>query len=194
MKAMEIFRKLKELNRPFYSISDLEKITGSNRNSLYVRLNGWVRMGILERIGNGLYIPGGEKIEIEKIAMELYPPCYLSFESALSRYGILNLIPYTLTFATSRKTKKWIIAGREIIFRKIKKDLFWGYEVQGGIYIASPEKAFIDQIYFFLRGKAEIDLDEIDLKRLNRQKVYKIVEKFPPYVKRFIKNLENTPS
>ncbi len=189
MKAIELFRKLKEINRPFYSISDIEKITDSNRDALYVKLNRWVKMGILERIGKGLYIPGGEKIEIEKIAMELYPPCYLSFESALSRYGVLNLIPYTITFATTRKTKRWIIGKRELLFRKIKKDLFWGYGVQGKIYIASPEKAFVDQVYLYLRGKAEIDLDEIDLKKLKEEEVYKIVKKFPPYVKNFIKNI-----
>jgi len=58
---------------------------------------------------------------VEKIAASLYMPNYLSFESSLSRYGILNLIPYTLTFATIRKTKRLTVEGRDVEFRQIKK-------------------------------------------------------------------------
>jgi hypothetical protein len=42
-----------------------------------------------------------------------------------------------------------------------KKELFWGYEMQGGIYIAKSEKVFLDLVYLASRGD--------DIVRCNRK-------------------------
>ncbi|MCE5328950.1 hypothetical protein LLG07_01235, partial [bacterium] len=60
------------------------------------------------------YEPEFKEPELEKTANELYYPPYLSFESSLSRYGILSQIPYDLTFATFRKSKRLLLMDREI--------------------------------------------------------------------------------
>lgn len=186
MKTIEFIKTLERLRRPFYTISDIEKITGQSRDSLYVVLNRLVAGGLLERIGRGIYRIFTKPSEIEKVAASLYMPNYLSFESALSRYGILTLIPYTMTFATARKTRRFTIEGREIEFRQIKKDLFWGYDIEGGIYIAKPEKAFLDLVYFASRGKATIDLDEIDMNKLSKSKLRMFLKKFPEYTRQYL--------
>lgn len=186
MKTIEFIKTLERLRRPFYTISDIEKITGQSRDSLYVVLNRLVAGGLLERIGRGIYRIFTKPSETEKVAASLYMPNYLSFESALSRYGILTLIPYTMTFATTRKTRRFTIEGREIEFRQIKKDLFWGYDVEGGIYIAKPEKAFLDLVYFASRGKATIDLDEIDMNKLSKSKLRMFLKKFPEYTRQYL--------
>ncbi len=46
--------------------------------------------------------------------------------------AILNLIPYTITFATTRKTRKYTIQEKEIEFRKISSELFFGFEIKNG--------------------------------------------------------------
>lgn len=186
MKTIEFIKTIERLRRPFYTISDIEKITGQSRDSLYVVLNRLVAGGLLERIGRGIYRIFTKPSDIEKVAASLYMPNYLSFESALSRYGILTLIPYTMTFATTRKTRRFTIEGREIEFRQIKKDLFWGYDVEGGIYIAKPEKAFLDLVYFASRGKATIDLDEIDMNKLSKSKLRMFLKKFPEYTRQYL--------
>ncbi|MEW6409792.1 MAG: hypothetical protein AB1488_06735 [Nitrospirota bacterium] len=186
MKTIEFIKALEGFNKPFYSISDLEKITGLSRNNLYVTIKRLADRGILERIGYGAYRLFSKTPSIEKVASSLYMPNYLSFESALSRYGILTLIPYTLTFATTRKTRRFTIEGRDIEFRQLKKDLFWGYEIAGGIYIARPEKAFLDLVYFVSRGKSSMDLDEIDMSKLSISKLRELSKKFPEYTKRYL--------
>ena len=189
MKSIELMKILERINKPFYSIADIEKITGVSRKSIYVTLNRLVEKGILERIGTGIYRLFTAKVSVEKIAGSLYMPNYLSFESALSRYGILNLVPYTLTFATSRKTKRSVIEGRDVEFRQIKKDLFWGYEMQGGIYVARPEKAFLDLVYLASRGIASIDLDEINLKKLSMTTVKEFSKRYPEYTRVYLNKL-----
>ncbi len=189
MKGIDLIKQIQKINKPFYTITDLEKITALPRNSLYVALQRWVAGGILERVAQGIYLPTGGMISIENVAAQLYIPNYLSFESALSRYGILNLIPYTITFATTRKTRKYTIQEKEIEFRKISSELFFGFEIKNGIYIASPEKAFLDQIYFVARGKAALDLDELDLKKLSVRTLKDYAERFPAYVRSRAENM-----
>ena len=186
MKTIDLIKALERLNKPFYTLSDLEKITGLTRTILYITLNRLTGKGILEKMAPGIYRVFTSPARIEKIAASLYLPNYLSFESMLSRYGILTLVPYTLTFATTRKTKKITVGGRDVVFRQIKKDLFWGYEMAGGIYIAKPEKAFLDLAYFASRGKSFMDLDEIDVKKLSKPKIVEFLEKFPEYTKRYV--------
>ncbi|MBE0427478.1 MAG: type IV toxin-antitoxin system AbiEi family antitoxin domain-containing protein [Nitrospirae bacterium] len=186
MKAIELIKSLERFNKPFYSIADLEKVTGLSKDSLYVTIKRLVDRGILERIGKGIYRLFTAKPSIEKIAASLYIPNYLSFESALLRYGILNLVPYSLTFATTRKTKRLTVEGRDIEFRQIKKELFWGFEMQDGIYVAKPEKAFLDLVYLASRGIASLDLDEIDTKKLSMTTVKEFSKRFPIYAQKYL--------
>ena len=189
MKAIDLMKSMERLNKPFYSIADIEKITGLSRKSIYVAMTRLVGRGILERIGPGIYRPFIQKGPVEKIAASLYIPNYLSFESALSRYGILNLVPYTLTFATTRKTRRLTVAGRDIEFRQIKKALFWGYEMQGGLYVAKPEKALLDLVYLASRGMAAADLDELDLRKLSMKTLKDLSKRFPEYTQRYLKKM-----
>lgn len=189
MKTIEFVKALERLDKPFYTIPDIEKITGLSRDSLYVTIKRLVDKGVLERIGSGIYRVFTAPPSIERAASSLYIPNYLSFESALSRYGILTLIPYTLTFATTRKSRRFTIEGRDIEFRQIKKDLFWGYEMEGGIYIARPEKAFLDLVYFVSRGKTSMDLDEIDMAKLSKSKLRELSKGFPVYTKRYLNKI-----
>jgi predicted transcriptional regulator of viral defense system len=188
MKGIELLKKLQKINKPFFTIADLEKITSLPRNSLYVALRRWETGGVIERVTQGIYIPMGSNVSLENIAAQLYIPNYLSFESALARYGILNLIPYTLTFATTRKTKNYTLQNKEIEFRQISPKLFFGFEMKNGIYIASPEKALLDEVYFAVRGKTTLDLDELDIKKLSRKILKDYSQRFPAYVKGYIKD------
>jgi predicted transcriptional regulator of viral defense system len=189
MKGIELIKKLQKINKPFYTIADLEKVTSLSRNSLYVALKRWLAGGIIERLAQGIYLPLGSTISIENVAAQLYIPNYLSFESALSQYGILNLIPYTVTFATTRKTRKYTIQKQEVEFRQIAPKLFFGFEMKNGIYIAFPEKAFLDEVYLMARGKARLDLDELDIKKLSTQTLKDLSKRFPVYVQNRLENL-----
>ncbi|MBM4402705.1 MAG: type IV toxin-antitoxin system AbiEi family antitoxin domain-containing protein, partial [Candidatus Cloacimonetes bacterium] len=59
MKGFELLKILRDLNKSFYTIADLEKITKLSRNSLYVALKRWAEKGVLERVAQGIYIPMG---------------------------------------------------------------------------------------------------------------------------------------
>lgn len=189
MKAIELLKLLQRVNKPFYTIADLEKITSLPRESLYVALQRWEGGGIIERVTQGVYVPMGSNISLENVAAQLYIPNYLSFESALAKYGVLNLIPYTLTFATTRKTRRYTLRNQEIEFRQISAELFFGFEMKNGMYIALPEKAFLDEVYFVARGKTTLDFDEVDIKKLSSKTLKDYSKRFPAYVQRVIEKM-----
>jgi predicted transcriptional regulator of viral defense system len=184
MRGIELLKIMKDLDKPFFTIADLEKITGLSRNSLYVTLKRWVANGVLERIAPGIYTAMMSNLSVEKIAAQLYIPNYISFEFALARQGVLNLIPHSLTLATTRKTKHYTLRNQDVEFRQISPILFFGFEMKSGINIAMPEKSFLDQVYFLSRGRASLDLDELNLKNLSSRLLKEYGKRFPVYVQR----------
>jgi len=189
MRDIEFLKKLRSFNKSYFTVADLEKILGMSRDSLYVTLNRLVRTGVLIRLRRGVYQPEFEVIGLEKIANELYYPSYLSFESALSIYGILSQIPYTLMFATVRRSKKITLSGREVEYRQLKKDYFFGYILKNGIYIAEPEKAVLDQLYMISKGNTTADVGEWSLVGLEKKKFLKYSRIFPKKVQNGAKKL-----
>jgi len=189
MKGLELLRMLRRIDKPYYTISDLEKVTTLPRSSLYVAIKRWVAAGILQKVAQGIYLPMGKMVPLENIAVQLYFPSYLSFESALAQYGILNLIPYSITFATTRKTRKYTLNGREIEFRQIAPPLYFGFEMKNGVFVALPEKAFLDEIYFVVRGRTSLDPDEIDLKKMSSKVLRDYSKRFPSNVQDYLKRI-----
>jgi hypothetical protein len=103
------------------------------------------------------------------------------------------MIPYTLTFATTRRTKKYILRKQGVEFRQISPELFFGYEMKNGIHIAVPEKAFLDQIYFASRGETSLDGDEMNLKNLSPKLIKNYSDRFPEYVQRKVEAIVKSP-
>ena len=125
MKTLDLIQTLQSLNRDYFTIADLEKITNLSRSSLKVSLSRLVKNKVLIRLKRGIYVLKNSLLNIEKIANQLYYPSYLSFESALSYYGILSQVSYTKTFATNNISKRLILGKTEIEFRRLKSSLFF---------------------------------------------------------------------
>jgi predicted transcriptional regulator of viral defense system len=123
------------------------------------------------KIRNGLYALRAEPPAEEAIANRLYAPSYLSFEYALSRYGIIPESVYAITSVTTRITREFIVNNKSFVYSRIKKRAYRGYKTDkiGGItvLIAEPEKALADYLYF-------VDLKRKTLnERLNAGKLKK---------------------
>lgn len=191
MREIDLARELQSTRKAFFTLPDLEKVTGLERGSLYVSLNRWLKKGVLERAGKGIYVIPGGSAQLEAVAGQLYFPCCLSFESALYRAGVLNLVPYAITFATTKKTRTTTLLGREVFYRQIKDDLFFGFEVKDGLYVARAEKALLDLIYMNTLGKALLPLAEMNFKSPSKPTLRKYAGRFPVRVmKKLIAVLE----
>ncbi len=190
MNTFNFIKKLESFKRDYFTIADLEKITGLSRPSLKVALSRFVKQGALIRLKRGVYAQAGTPLDLVKIANQLYYPSYLSFESALSYYGILSQAPYTLTFATIKPPKKITLGETEIEFRQVKKTLFFGYSFKDNMYIAEPEKALLDQLYMVSLGKASLNIQELDLRKIKMAALNLYMRQFPKSLKDKIKDIK----
>lgn len=187
--SLEIIQTLEEIKKPFFTIADLEKILDYSREVLYVLIYRLLRKKILIRITSGIYRLASKPIKLENVAQVIYLPSYLSFESGLARYGILNQIPYTISFATTRKSKHFTLEKRDIYFSHLNPKLFFGYQRSGDIYLAEPEKALLDQLYMVSLGKASLDFEELNLHELSKTKFLQWAKKYPSRTQKLAKKL-----
>lgn len=196
-KDSELVARLASFRKAYFTVADLEKMLGLPRASVYVTLHRLVQSGLLIRLRKNAYTTFTETVDAEKVVGELYWPCYLSFESALSQYGILSQLPYTLRFATTRPSKKMSIGTVAVECSHLKPDLFFGYILKNERNIATPEKALLDQLYLVSRGKATLTVEELDLRDLDKDTFEKFARKFPsstqPLVDTVKKYIGTTP-
>jgi predicted transcriptional regulator of viral defense system len=179
MTNFNALEKLQEYKKDFYTIRDLQNIYNVPITSLRVQLSRWCKQGIFIRLSKGIYTPYNAEIKVDKVANQIYYPSYLSFESALSYYGILSQIPYTLTFATQKKSKKLVLKDTQIEYTQLTKRLFFGYVLENGIYLATPEKALMDMIYVVSKGSRTLTVEELYLNNIDKEKFKEISLKFP---------------
>lgn len=184
-----LLRILERLNKTYYTIADLMKITGLKQDSLYVTLSRLIKNKSLIRLTSGIYTTADNFSKADVIANTLYQPSYLSFESALSRYGILSQIPYALTFATTKKSFRKKFGDVAIEYRKLKPELFFGFDKIDSLFIATPEKALLDTLYLASFGKISIKFEQLDLKEINIREIRKISKKFPERTRLMLKKI-----
>ncbi|MFH1427767.1 MAG: hypothetical protein ABIG60_04555 [Patescibacteria group bacterium] len=189
MTSEKLIEKLNNYNKSFYSISDLEIITGQSRPVLRVVLNRLVKKNKIIRLQKNLYVLN-YNINYELIAEQLNPESYISFETVLAQAGILSQIPYSLTLATTKRSKTITLGQQEIIYRKIKSSLYFGYFLDNQVKIAYPEKALLDLLYLILRGKSKANLEELDFTKINKESFKKYLAKYPKNVKKKCKELK----
>lgn len=173
----KLMQKIKLIPKNYFSFADIRKISGLKEQSLKVALSRLAKDGQVTRIGRGFYSLDAAKINWGKIALEIYGPGYVSFESVLADHGILSQKPSNLTIATTKRSRKMETAGLLIFYRHINPELFWGFSNQDGILTATPEKAFLDLAYLSLNGYAHFDVEEMNLDLLDKKRLKEYLNK-----------------
>jgi len=174
----KLLEAVNRIPKNYFSLQDLYKISNKDKNSLKVALSRAVRVGEVVKLTKGLYAVGVDNVSWKNLAITIYNPSYISFESALGYYNILSQQTLGLTLATTKRGKKINIQNNVINYRHIKDDLFWGHKREDDYFIADAEKAFLDLAYLSLNGYGHFDPEEMNLNLLDRAKVDKYLKKF----------------
>jgi len=187
---LAVLAVLRASGKSYYSVADLAKATGLAKPSLYVFLARWTRAGLLRRLGTGFYGLPDVAPDLERLGNEYCFPSYLSFESALARFGVLSQSPYVLSFATPRRSRRLKLSSTEIEYRQLRAELFFGYELENGVYIARPEQALCDQLSMKSLGRAELDVPSLNLSPIRKSVLDEFLRRFPERTKRLGAELE----
>lgn len=188
MNRQELISSITSHGMDFFRISDLRKLFPREAN-LNVSVKRMVDAGVIIPLTRGTYAIYVEKLDIEKLATQLYYPSYISFESALAKYGILNQGMYGLTLATTRHSKKMTLAGVDCEYCRIRESLYTGYSLIKGTFLACPEKACLDLLYLHSLGKRRIISSEWMTEELDRGMLQHFVSLYPPAVRKLARGL-----
>jgi len=174
-----ITKQLYKSKNNFFTLQQLKGVLNIKEPSLYKIIQKLLTANILTKIEKDKYFLTDSQISDFALANYLYQPSYISLESALNFYGVLSQFPYEITSVTTKKSKEKVFQGKLFTYRKLKKDLYFGYQKIEDYLIAYPEKALLDQLYLYSKGLKSINLDEYNLKLLKVSRVREYLKKYP---------------
>jgi len=174
-------QKLYQSKLDLFTTKTLRDMLGSSvaEATFFAALNRLTRRNILRKLERDKYILAGGHVHDFCLANFLYEPSYVSLEVALNFHGVLSQFPYEIASITTRKPVTKKIDAKTYRYVRIKRSLFWGYELMDGFLIAHPEKALLDLLYLMSKGLAIVHTDELDTSKLNATRFTAYVKKFP---------------
>jgi hypothetical protein len=188
MKEEKTTTKRLKLLAAFFRKQDVEKLTPHAG----MFLSRALQKELIHRLNRGNYINSflyGFP-SVEEVACFLKPPAYISCEWALNYHGISLQSPTVCTVVTLSssvgKRRNIEYQGITIEFSRISASLFFGFTYHNRFYIASPEKAILDTLYYrgTIPAPDELELDRVDFDLLSR-----LADGYPNSVSRYLVNI-----
>ncbi len=142
MKFDNILETLSKSKKVF-TVYDAAKLM--NKSTAYASLM-LSRSKKVKRIEKGKYFITGSSVY--EITSNIIFPSYVSLYAGMQYYNLIdqNIVKYSVI--TLKRHRGIALNGNTVEFIKVKKNMFFGYLNKSSTYIASPEKLFIDCLYF----------------------------------------------
>lgn len=195
------YTRLKEQLKDFsvFSLSDIRAIEPTFHRT---RLYEWQKKGYIKKLRRAHYYFADTTVNDDVLffmANRLYAPSYVSFEMALSRYGLIPESVYGVTSATSRKRIQFKTPVATFIYRQMRAPFLFGYTVARHGHtqykIADMEKAIVDHLYINPHVAHAADFEgmrfnrEVFMRTVDRKKLKRYVAAFQN--KRLAQRVEN---
>lgn len=186
------YLRIRKIKKLYFGYTEIAKALRIKPGSARVTANRYVKNSVLIRIKRNLYLlrEKWENLGIEDrfiLANIIQVPSYISLMTAMSYYGITTQIQqdFIESIATTR-TKEIKIDEMSFNYTKIKRGLYFSFYRQKGIFIATPEKAFLDALYLMSINRYKFDLTSLDLSKIDKPKLRRLAKKFPIKTRRLV--------
>lgn len=180
-------RKIKSLYFAYNEVADALNITPDSARVLCSR---YAAKDILVRIKRNVYALRErweylDEADIMRIANIILVPSYISLTTALSYYGCTTQIQqnYIESICVS-KTINRNIDRVEFNYTKVSKQYYFDFSKLNGVFIASPEKAFIDALYLTSLGRYSLDFSALEISKLDVEKLGGLIAGYPEKTKK----------
>ena len=188
--------KLKILEEKlFFSSGDVARVFQIQPGSAHVLCSRYVKRRVFVRLKNNFYVLANrweryKREDFYRLSNFLQVPSYLSLLTVLSFYGITTQVPQGFFESVClKRTAAFEAGGVTFNFMKIKNSYYFDFEKIDGIFMATKEKAFVDSAYLFSLGKYKLDLSAIDSKKMDNERIIKLIEVFPEKTIKIVRNL-----
>jgi hypothetical protein len=135
-----------------FSLSDLKNVFDEKTPLLlHRRVRALVSIGTLIRFKREFYVT--EDFKLEMLSQRLYPDSYISLGTVLARRMLIGSIPAKTVYAVKTGRKRTFNSPvGNLVYCGIAPHLIFGCEYENGLRYATAEKAFLDTLYFYLKG------------------------------------------
>jgi predicted transcriptional regulator of viral defense system len=145
--------KLGESVGGVFSLMELSSLFGENSKiALHAVINKFIDAGMLKRYCREIYTLAN--FDYAVLSAKVRQNSYVSLASALAAHRLVGTeSPFWISCIVQTKAAEYK-GTPNISYYKLAGELCFGYEPnKKGFLIATPEKAVIDTLYFYLRGK-----------------------------------------
>lgn len=149
MKAENFLVALYDSKQTVFTSREIALLIGEkDSNNLKSKLAYYVRTGKLIRLRRGIFAKNNNYNKNE-LAVRIFTPAYVSFETVLQREGIVFQF-YETIFVASYLSREVSFGGNKFTFRKVKSETLIdqkGLINRGTYFEATKERAFLDLLY-----------------------------------------------
>jgi len=173
---MHSLKLKKALKTSIFTHEELAYILKDEVSNVNAKISYMVKQKVLIRLKKGLYtfseLYQNSSVDMLSVANRLYVPSYVSFEYALSYYGLIPERVYEITSATLYTKKVFQTPLGRFSYKPIPIEVYslgvdWLYDdVNGGKFIATAEKALCDKI------RADRGLGRLNSKKMREYLLY----------------------
>lgn len=161
--------------------SDLEAFWGNRSPAvLSGRIQTWMEAGYLRRVCRGVFV--ARRFDPRVLALRMYPDAVISTVSVLAARALVGTAPHQQVWCVRAGRNREYRSG-DIAVHAWSQDpelLDAGWEWDGSIRVATPEKAFLDTLHYHLHGRTfpfSVPGD-IDIAALDRTKIDALLERY----------------
>lgn len=190
MDRLNIIYVKEELSRrrqSIFSVRDFIRIFKVRSKTARAFLSFHSKRNSFKRLKMGTYILSNNPPTMFEIANYLQRPSYISFETALSLYGIIPETVYTIISATTGPSKEYNLQNQNYRYQRVKKELFFGYRLlrikDKAVLVADKEKALLDYIYLLSLKKQSVN-ERINPSKIDTGKLGKYIGFFKMRIKK----------
>jgi len=178
-------QELNSIGHLYFGYEEIARALRISLESAKVSASRYVRLRLLMRLKRNIYVlserwRAASRIERFALANLGQSPSYISLLSALDYYEVTTQVQQGRIDSVAIKRTRELSLGDSIFrYTKIKRALYFGFVRQQGIFIAAPEKAFLDAMYLVSLGRYALDFAAIDSEKLDRKEIARMSRKFP---------------
>jgi len=182
LKSYNVVKTLRERKMNLFTPLEFKRVFDVSNHAAQWFIKTHTKEGLFVKLRSGLYMLTDYPANQFLIANRLYEPSYVSFDTALSFYGIIPETVYSVISATTKITREFRIKNIRFLYHKLKKDAYKGYRaikyLDNTILIAEPEKALADYLYFVFLKKRSLSYERLDLKKIRKDNLLSYIKLF----------------
>jgi predicted transcriptional regulator of viral defense system len=181
--------------RAFFAPEDAADALGIGLLSARVFCSRCVQRGLMVKLKNNLYATSQKwdvitRDELFAVSNIIQVPSYVSFMTALDYYELTTQVTRgMIENACLKRSIEYSVRGIAFRYFKLKKKYYFDFVRKSGLFIATKEKAFLDAVYLYSFGKYRLDFGSLDLKKINKTRLLKLLKIYPSKTKKIVRSL-----